>query len=137
MLAHAGADVQLKSRHTHPRCHTAFRGQLKPQIGERLKGVVVTELEGTSGKKAWVSLGVMRRAKGGKFSHVDGMIRLSKEKGLKPRKVAVDKPVTVYVSKASVLLAQLFLCWLRRTSCAFLLLHSCSCFCLRLTRFCV
>lgn len=70
-----------------------------PQLGERLKGVVVTELEGTSGKKAWVSLGVMRRAKGGRFSPVDGMIRLSKEKGLKPKKVAVDRPVTVYVSK--------------------------------------
>lgn len=70
-------------------------------MGERLKGVVVSELEGASGKKAWVSLGVMRRAKGGKFSHVDGMIRLSKEKGLKPKKVAVDRPVTVYVSKAS------------------------------------
>ena len=72
-------------------------------MGERLKGVVVSELDGTSGKKAWVSVGVMRRAKGGRFSQVDGMIRLNKEKGLKPRKVAVDKPVTVYVSKASVL----------------------------------
>lgn len=69
------------------------------QVGERLKGVVVSELDGTSGKKAWVSVGVMRRAKGGKFSQVDGMIRLSKEKGLKPKKVAIDKPVTVYVSK--------------------------------------
>ncbi|CBJ31572.1 conserved unknown protein [Ectocarpus siliculosus] len=69
------------------------------EVGERLKGVVVTELDGTSGKKAWVRVGVMRRAKGGKFSHVDGMIRLNKEKGLKPKKVAVDKPVTVYVSK--------------------------------------
>ncbi|CAM9593841.1 unnamed protein product [Scytosiphon promiscuus] len=69
------------------------------KVGERLKGVVVAELEGTSGKKAWVNVGVMRRAKGGKFSAVDGMIRLSKEKGLKPRKVAVDRPVTVYVSK--------------------------------------
>ncbi|CAN0150451.1 unnamed protein product [Pylaiella littoralis] len=69
------------------------------KVGERLKGVVVSELEGTSGKKAWVSVGVMRRAKGGKFSQVDGMIRLSKEKGLKPKKVAIDRPVTVYVSK--------------------------------------
>lgn len=61
--------------------------------------MVVSELEGTSGKKAWVSLGVMRRAKGGRFSPVDGMIRLNREKGLKPKKVAVDRPVTVYVSK--------------------------------------
>lgn len=72
-----------------------------PQVGERLKGVVVAELDGASGKKAWVNVGVMRRAKGGKFSAVDGMIRLSKEKGLKPKKVAIDRPVTVYVSKAS------------------------------------
>eukprot|EP00752_Nemacystus_decipiens_P017765 g15927.t2 len=69
------------------------------KVGERLKGVVVSELEGKSGKKAWVSLGVMRRSKGGRFSPVDGMIRLSKEKGLKPKKVAIDRPVTVYVSK--------------------------------------
>lgn len=70
----------------------------------------MSELEGTSGKKAWVSLGVMRRAKGGKFSHVDGMIRLSKEKGLKPKKVAVDRPVTVYVSKARKILLLFFFC---------------------------
>eukprot|EP00903_Cladosiphon_okamuranus_P019672 g18081.t2 len=69
------------------------------KVGERLKGVVVSELEGKSGKKAWVSLGVMRRAKGGRFSNVDGMIRLNKEKGLKPKKVAIDRPVTVYVTK--------------------------------------
>lgn len=56
-------------------------------------------LEGNTGKKAWVRVGIMRASKGGKMAYVDGMIRLSKEKGLKPRKVAVDKPLTVYVAK--------------------------------------
>ncbi|CAN0597327.1 unnamed protein product, partial [Laminaria digitata] len=69
------------------------------QVGERLKGIVVNLLEGSTGKKAWVRVGIMRASKGGKLAYVDGMIRLSKEKGLKPRKVAVDKPLTVYVTK--------------------------------------
>lgn len=64
-----------------------------------MKGIVVSELEGTTGKKAWVRVNVARAAKGGRMRYVDGMIRLSKEKGLKPRKVAVDKPVTVFVRK--------------------------------------
>lgn len=71
------------------------------QIGERLKGIVVDELDGATGKKAWVRLGVTRRAKGGTQAYVDGMLRLNKEKGLKPKKVAIDRPVTVYVKEVS------------------------------------
>lgn len=71
-------------------------------MGDRLKGIVVNLLEGSTGKKAWVRVGIMRASKGGKLAFVDGMIRLSKEKGLKPRKVAVDKPLTVYVTKVGL-----------------------------------
>lgn len=91
---------KLRAAHRSRRPRSADTTR-EPQVGERLKGVVVSELDGTSGKKAWVSLGVMRRARGGKFAQVDGMIRLNREKGLKPKKVAVDRPLTVYVSKAS------------------------------------
>lgn len=69
------------------------------KIGDRLKGVVASELEGTTGKKAWITVPVVRIAKGGKYARVDAMIRLDKEKGVKKKKVAVDKPVTVYVKK--------------------------------------
>lgn len=70
---------------------------LAGQVGEKLKGIVVSELDGKTGKKAWVRLGVRRKAKGGRFAYVDGMVRLNKERGIDPRKVAVDKPVTVFV----------------------------------------
>lgn len=60
---------------------------------------MVDELDGTTGKKAWVRVGVTRKAKEGKLAYVDGMLRLNKEKGLKPKKVAIDRPVTVYVKE--------------------------------------
>lgn len=64
-----------------------------------MKGIVVTELDGKTGKKAWVRVGVTRAAKGGRTVDVNGMIRVDKQKGIKPARMAVDKPVTVYVSK--------------------------------------
>lgn len=70
-------------------------------MGERLKGIVIGELDGKTGKKAWVRVDVRRRAKGGRYRYVNGMLRLSQEKGLKPRKVQIDKPVTVFVKEAS------------------------------------
>ena len=69
------------------------------QVCDRLKGIVVDELEGETGKKAWVRLGVTRYTKGGGTAFVDGMIRVDEQKGIEPTRMAVDKPVTVYVSK--------------------------------------
>lgn len=69
-----------------------------------MKGVIVTELDGKTGKKAWVRAGVSRAAKGGKIVDVNGMIRVDKQKGIKPARMAVNKPVTVYVSKVGMLL---------------------------------